>query len=118
MPEPAPLRLTSSRPTTACAVLHVEGEVDLLTTPSLDTEVTKQLTNNPPADVVVDLSAVTFFGSSGLALLIRAAQTAAANNVRLSLVASNRAVLRPLEVTTTKQFFTVYPTLEAALAAL
>jgi anti-sigma B factor antagonist len=114
----APLRLTSSRPTATCGVLHVDGEVDLLTTPSLSTEISKQLADRTAQTVVLDLSGVTFFGSSGLATLIKAAETAAEQDIRLILVAANRAVLRPLEVTTTAGLFTIYATVEAAVAAL
>jgi anti-sigma B factor antagonist len=110
--------MASSQPTSTCTVLHIEGEVDLLTTPNLSAEITKLLTDNPSAAVVLDLSGVTFFGSSGLAMLIKAADTAAEGNVRLMLVASNRAVLRPLEVTTTTALFAIYATVEAALAAV
>ncbi|MFL6140239.1 MAG: STAS domain-containing protein [Labedaea sp.] len=111
------LSLTSSRPADGCVVLTVTGEVDLLTTPGLDAEITKQLSGNPPSTLVLDLTGVVFFGSSGLAALIRAATVAQERGVRLLLVASGRAVLRPLEVTTTASLFDVHATVDAALAA-
>ena len=112
------LTLASSRPAAGCVVLTVAGEVDLLTTPALDAEITKQLTGGSLTTLVLDLGGVVFFGSSGLAALIRAASVAREHGVRLLLVAAGRAVLRPLEVTTTASLFDVHPTVDAALAAI
>jgi anti-sigma B factor antagonist len=61
------------------------------------------------------LSDVPFFGSSALAVLIRAADVAGKRGVRLLLVAVNRAVLRPLEVTRTAELFSIHGSVEAAL---
>lgn len=108
-----PLRITRPAPDTV--VLQVEGEVDMLTAPNLDVAVTLQL-DAAPAHLVLDLSGVSFLGSSGLAVLIRAATAAAACNVQLDLVTESRAVLRPLEVTRTAEQFTIHSTLDMALA--
>jgi anti-anti-sigma factor len=50
-------------------VLRVCGEVDLLTAPMLQAEVDKQLML-PRLIVVIDLSGTTFFGVSGVAVLL------------------------------------------------
>jgi anti-sigma B factor antagonist len=113
---PAEMRLTVSRPREGCVVLHVVGEVDLLGTPALDAEIAKQVTDVTPATLVLDLESVPFFGSSGIAALVRAAQLAKDHGVRLLLVASGRAVLRPLEVTATASLFTIHESLHSALA--
>ena len=120
-PSPQPydeLSLTSNHPADGCVVLTVAGEVDLLTTPVLDAEITKQLTGDPQRLLILDLNGVVFFGSSGLATLIRTASLAERHGVRLLLVASGRAVLRPLEVTTTANLFEIHATVDAALATL
>lgn len=96
--------------------IHVGGEVDLLTTPALDSEITSRLSAPDTRTLVLDLSKVSFFGSSGLAALVRANQTAQERGVRLLLVATSRVVLRPLEVTNTADQFTIHETLDAALA--
>ena len=111
------LRLSVSRPSPGCVVLHVAGEVDLLTTPNLDAEIVSQLTDPPPA-LIVDLNDVSFFGSSGIAMLVSAAELAKQREVRLILVADGRAVRRPLEVTSTARLFTIHPSLESALAGV
>ncbi len=60
-------------------------------------------------DLAVDLEGVTFLASSGLGVLIHTARRAARDGRRLFVVATNRAVLRPLEVTGSAQLFTVLP---------
>lgn len=108
-----PLRVTHPAPDSV--VLHVEGEVDTLTAPTLDTAVAKQL-NTAPTNLVLDFTGVSFLGSSGLAVLIRAANTAAERDIRLTLVTESRAVLRPLHVTRTAEHFTIHSSVETALA--
>jgi anti-sigma B factor antagonist len=120
VPEPnqssGALRLNVSRPTPTCVLLRVEGEVDLLTAPTLDAELTKHLTESPAPTVVLDLDPVAFFGSSGIAALVHAAELARQHEARMIVVASGRAVLRPLEVTNTVRLFTVHASVESALA--
>ena len=111
------LSLRITRPQPDRVVLHADGDLDLLTAPSLDGEITKVLADSPSV-LVLDLSEVPFFGSSALAVLIRAAETAGVRGVRLLLVASNRAVLRPLEVTRTVDLFSIHESVESALAGL
>lgn len=113
---PGELTLRITRPQGA-VVLSVGGDLDLLTAPSLDGEITKLLTDNPSA-LVLDLSGVPFFGSSALAVLIRAADAAENRGVRLLVVAANRAVLRPLEVTKTVQLFAIHDSVHSALATI
>ena len=106
-----------TRPTADCVVLHVGGEIDMLTSATLETAVERSSTRLP-GDLMLDLDEVTFLASSGLAVLIRAAGEAAERDIRLTLIAQHRAVLRPLEVTRTTDRFRIQPTLDAALSAL
>ena len=75
MPRPAPapgeLGVIFAQPDARHALLVVEGEIDTLTAGTLERALSKLLSD--PSDVhVVDLAAVTFLASSGLAVLIRA----------------------------------------------
>lgn len=108
------LQFRVSRPTPDTAVLHVEGEIDMLTASTLDTAVTDEL-DAAPANLVLDFAAVSFLASSGLAVLVRAASVAAERHIRLVLVGTNRAVLRPLQVTGLTELFTIHPSLDVAL---
>jgi anti-sigma B factor antagonist len=51
----------------------------------------------PAAEVTVDLDAVTFIDSHGLQLLDDTHRTATKTGTRLRILASSRAVIRPLE---------------------
>jgi anti-anti-sigma factor len=97
-------------------VLHVTGEIDLLTANVLSDRLREHLT---PANRVLalDLTGVTFLGSAGLAEIVSASRKAEEDAGRMLLVADNRAVLRPLEVTGLLSVLTVYHTVEAAIEA-
>jgi anti-sigma B factor antagonist len=112
-PGPGELGVTFEQPDAHHALLVVDGEIDTLTAGSLERALTELL--NASADVlVVDLSAVTFLASSGLAVLIRAAHQA--GDRRLRLVSTARAVRRPMEITGSDQLFDLYPDRTAALS--
>lgn len=90
-------------------VLWVHGEVDTLTAPALG-EALSALLAAEPADgpVAVEMTGVGFLASSGLAVLIQAAHQAEAQGRELHLVASGRAVARPLQVTGADRLFTLH----------
>lgn len=117
MPRPSPgpgeLGVTFEQPDARHALLVVEGEIDTLTAGALEQALTRLLTD-PSEVLVVDLTAVTFLASSGLAVLIRAAHEA--GDRRLRLVATTRAVRRPMEITGSDQLFDLYPDRAAALS--
>lgn len=106
--EPAELQVAFATPRTGLTVLTVGGEVDTLTAPRLGTAL-DDLLDIPDDDLAIDLTGVTFLASSGLGALIRTAHRAADEDRRLFVVATGRAVLRPLEVTGSAQLFTVLP---------
>lgn len=78
-------------------VIHVSGEIDTLTAPALSEQLAQRLPNAPL--VVLDLSAVTFLGSAGLAALVAAKDDAAQRGALLRLVCGSRIVTRALEAT-------------------
>ncbi len=98
------------------AVLRVSGEIDLLTANVLGERIREQLV---PANnlLVLDLSDVAFLGSAGLAEIVSASQAGTDGGIRLVLVATNRAVLRPLEATGLLSLLTVYETVDEAITS-
>ncbi|WP_214366612.1 STAS domain-containing protein [Pseudonocardia sp. H11422] len=78
-------------------VVHVRGEIDTVTAPVLHTQLDGHLPTVPL--VVLDLSAVTFLGSAGLAVLVAAKDDAEQRGHRLRLVCGSRIVTRALEAT-------------------
>jgi len=86
--------------------LTVVGEVDAFTAPMLRSAIASQL-EGQPRELVLDLSAVEFLGSAGLAALVETQHSARDRDVALRLIATSRAVTRPLESTGLIDLFTV-----------
>lgn len=66
-------------------------------------------------DVLVDLSAVTYIDSSGVASLVEAFQLAKRKSTGFALVSVNSAALRVLELARLDKVFTIYQTLADGL---
>lgn len=96
-------------------VLSLSGELDLLGTADLREQVMRRLADEPPV-LVIDLTDVTFLGSSALSILVDANNTATRTSLRV--VATGRATRRPLQITALDQVLAVYVSLAEALADL
>jgi anti-anti-sigma factor len=94
-------------------VLHVTGELDMISAPSLSESITAALRERPPV-LIMDLTAVRFIGSAGLSVLI-GAYDKAGTQTRVKIVATSPATLRPLEVTGLLTEISIHPTVESAL---
>lgn len=79
-------------------VVHVMGEIDLSTAPQLRDDLRTQLSYRPDA-LILDFGAVSFLAVCGLSVLGELANEAGEQGVRLRLVATDRSVCRPLELT-------------------
>ena len=90
---------TSARVTTA-------GEVDSSTAPALHARL-DALLDAGVQELTVDLCDVTFLDSAGLCVLAAAHRRAVAAGVRLRVLAANRAVIRPLQITGLYDLFAV-----------
>jgi len=95
-------------------VLAVAGALDLALAPALRRTV-ERAGRLRPALLVIDLTAVTFLASSGMAELVRANRHMT-GDVPVRVVAQGRLVLRPLELTRLTDELAIYPTLADALA--
>jgi anti-sigma B factor antagonist len=96
-------------------VVVVTGEVDMVTTPQLRDCVQDQIAEQPSV-LVLDLSGLSFLGSSGLAVLVESLEQCRAKEITLRLVCTSREVLRPMEATGLTELFEIYPDLETAAA--
>lgn len=74
------------------------GEVDSTTAPVLRTEL-DTLLDGDVRELTVDLRQVTFLDSAGLCVLAAAHRRAVRQDVRMRVLASSRAVIRPLQIT-------------------
>ena len=80
------------------ARLTVTGEVDSSSAPLLREHI-DTLLEGPLTELTIDLSGVTFLDSAGLCVLASAHRRAVRQGVRMRVLASSRAVIRPLEIT-------------------
>ncbi len=108
------------------AVVTVTGELDLLTSGELMASVHDTFARPGLAGVVIDLTGVSFLGSSGLGTLAELATRAPASRrpdetripVRLVSSGSNYAVTRPWETMNLQQVLPLYPDVASAVADL
>jgi anti-anti-sigma factor len=97
------------------SVVAVGGEIDMLSAPELRSAVRAQLDGSTV--LVLDMTRVRFLGSAGLAVLVEALQQSKRRGTEFHVVAVDRAVTRPLVATGLGDVFSVFPTVDAALAA-
>ncbi|PXX59197.1 anti-anti-sigma factor [Nocardia tenerifensis] len=95
-------------------VLTVSGEVDLATAPALESSI-EAILDGKPAALIIDLSAVSFLASAGMAVLVATHQRAG-ESTAIAVVADGPATSRQLRMTNLDQVFAVHSTLEEALA--
>jgi anti-sigma B factor antagonist len=74
------------------------GEVDASSAPALRARL-DELLDRGVTDLTVDLTGVTFLDSAGLCVLAAAHRRAVRSDVRLHVLATSRAVIRPMQIT-------------------
>lgn len=110
------ITVATSNPAAGQVVVEVGGEVDMLTSPQLRRVVLDRLGSGAEL-VVLGLDAVTFLGTSGLAVLIEVREAAHAAGVELRLACTQRRVLRPLAIAGLVPLFDIHDTVDLALAS-
>jgi len=78
--------------------LVVSGEVDSSSAPTLNARL-DEVFDRGVTDLTVDLTGVTFLDSAGLCVLAAAHRRAMRAGVHLRVVATSRAVIRPMQIT-------------------
>ncbi|HEV2777810.1 MAG TPA: STAS domain-containing protein [Actinophytocola sp.] len=116
-PAPAPpLRLDVDRPGRGLVVVAVSGEVDALTAPRLEEMLTNRLRGSI-GSLIVNLTDVTFLGTAGLTVLLRARLRAEVGGVGFWIVTGqSQSVLRALEALGLTDRLPTTPDIQAALA--
>ncbi|MBK8159254.1 MAG: STAS domain-containing protein [Rhodospirillaceae bacterium] len=96
-------------------VIALEGDIDLENAG----EVRKALLANlkQKKDLLIDLSAVSYIDSSGIASLVEGLQVARKQKNELSLVSVSARALRVLELARLDKVFAIHADVAAALAA-
>lgn len=100
----------------SAVVVSVRGELDLATVPVLRDRLDSMgEVSESPSPLVIDLSAVTFIGSAGLALLVDLHNRCGERGTRLALVATGSVVPRAIQITALDQVFSVHGNLDDAI---
>ena len=99
------LSLTTKRNGTR-AIVHVKGDLDAFSAPTLEAEVAHLIAGSTN-DVVFDLSATGFLDSSGLRALLVAERSVLDNGGQITLRAPSEPVARLLEITGLSDHFLV-----------
>ena len=95
-------------------VFSYEGAIDLHVSPEVRTAL-REVIDEKPKRLVVDLSRVPYVDSSGLAVLIGAKQELESEGGVFMLAGAQQAVRTILESAKLDQYFRLVPTVDAAL---
>jgi anti-sigma B factor antagonist len=115
MSAPAAWKLTEVADLNGDRLLIVAGELDIATTPELSRMLDRLRAHGHP--VVLDLAAVTFMDSTGLGVLIGALRRINERGGRMALVCADGPVLRVLELTRLTEVFSIFDSVDDAVAA-
>jgi anti-anti-sigma factor len=99
-------------------LVQTKGEVDSSTVGDLTSQLDaalQQAGTHPSRLLIVDLQAVTYFGSAGLNAVLDCHRQGLESGISVRLVAENGLVVRPIEVTNLDSVLELYPTLPDAL---
>ena len=87
-------------------IVRPTGEIDLSCAPLLRQRLGK-IQESQPAPLVIDLSAVPYMDSSGVATLIEGLRAAVSNDAEFALIAPSPAVLKVLKLSRLDSVFTI-----------
>jgi anti-sigma B factor antagonist len=99
-------------------VVRVKGDVDSSSFDELTDELSTALelaATHPARLLVIDLQAVTFFGSAALNAMLNCHHEGKETGTSVRSVADHEGVLRPIAVTKLDRVLEIYPTLSEAL---
>lgn len=104
-----------SREIDGAVVVALSGDVDLQHSPTVRKHLMELMFERRP--VVVDLGAVAYIDSSGIASLVEAYQLARKNGTRFVLAAVSAPAMRVLQLARLDKVFALADTVEAGLKA-
>ena len=92
-------------------VITVSGEVDLATSPELDTAIITAIESGT-ASLAIDLTDVSFMDSSGLGVIVRGLKRCREADKDLDLVITNERVLKVFGITGLDQVIPIHDSIE------
>lgn len=99
------------------AILHVAGEVDVYTAPSLRERLV-DLVADGHVKIVVDMSDVDFLDSTGLGVLVGGLKRVRSQDGALAIVCTAERILKIFTITGLDTVFSIHATVEEARDAL
>jgi anti-sigma B factor antagonist len=100
-------------------IVRATGDIDSSTVGEFTIKISLALrvaATHPARLVIIDLQAVTFFGSAGLNAVLDCHEDGVGAGTSVRLVADNTQVLRPIEVTSLDHVLEIHATLTDALS--
>ncbi len=91
-------------------VLSLNGEIDLNESPKARKQILESIKRGH--NLLVDLSAVEYIDSSGVASLVEGFQNARAQMLEFALVGVNASTMQVLQLSRLDRVFTIYDSLE------
>jgi len=92
------------------AVIQLSGEIDLSESPNARKQILNQL--KAKSNLLVDLSAVEYIDSSGVASLVEGFQTARAEQLEFALVGVSVSAMQVLQLARLDSVFTIFESLD------
>ena len=92
------------------AVIQLSGEIDLSESPNARKQILNQL--KAKSNLLVDLSAVEYIDSSGVASLVEGFQTARAQQLEFALVGVSVSAMQVLQLARLDSVFTIFESLD------
>ena len=97
------------------AILELAGEVDLSCSPQARTRILECLESG--SNLLVDLSAITYIDSSGVASLVEGYQTAKKKQLKFGLIGVSQAAMSVLQLARLDKVFPIHDSVAARLNA-
>lgn len=91
-------------------VLQLSGEIDLNESPSARKQILEQVKHNK--NLLVDLSAVEYIDSSGVASLVEGFQAARGKQLEFALLGVSPSAMQVLQLARLDTVFTIYQSLD------
>jgi anti-sigma B factor antagonist len=100
----------------AISIIDVSGDIDLASSPQLRAATLKELKDAKPSRLVLNLTAVRYIDSSGIASLIEGLKAARDAKIRFVLFGLNTTVREVMQLSKLVKVFEIVETEEQAVA--
>lgn len=94
-----------------CLIVRLEGDIDLASSPSLRSKL-RTILDDPHDHIVVDLEAVPYMDSSGVATLVELLQSCRQKSVELTLCRLSERVLSVFQIARLDGVFKISSSIE------